>query len=52
MAELRLQVVDLAMAAASKLVQRNLTDDDNRRLVRDFVEQIEMREPAAHGAGR
>ena len=52
MAELRVQVVDIAIAAASKLVQRNLTDDDNRRLVREFVEQIEMREPAGSGAGR
>ncbi len=50
MAELRLQVVDLAIAAASKLVQRNLTDDDNRRLVREFVEQIDLREPAVGGA--
>jgi F-type H+-transporting ATPase subunit b len=52
MAELRLQVVDIAIAAASKLVQRNLTDDDNRRLVREFVDQIDLREPAASGAGR
>jgi F-type H+-transporting ATPase subunit b len=50
-AELRLQVVDLAIAAAGKLVQRNLTDDDNRRLVREFVEQIDLREPSAAGAG-
>jgi F-type H+-transporting ATPase subunit b len=50
MAELKLQVVDLAIAAAGKVVQRNLTDDDNRRLVREFVEQIELREPAATGA--
>jgi F-type H+-transporting ATPase subunit b len=51
MAELRLQVVDIAIAAASKLVQRNLNDDDNRRLVREFVEQIELREPVAGAVG-
>ena len=51
MAELRLQVVDLAIAAASKLVQRNLNEDDNRRLVREFVEQIDLREPAAGAVG-
>ena len=50
-AELRLQVVDLAIAAAGKLVQRNLNDDDNRRLVREFVEQIDLREPAAGAVG-
>ena len=51
MAELRAQVVDLTIAASSKLVQRNLTDDDNRRLVREFVEQVELREPAAGAVG-
>jgi F-type H+-transporting ATPase subunit b len=50
-AELRVQVVDLAIAAATKLVHRNLNDDDNRRLVREYVEQIDLREPTGTGVG-
>ncbi|MBW3629485.1 MAG: F0F1 ATP synthase subunit B [Gemmatimonadetes bacterium] len=50
-AELRIQAVDLAIAAATKLVHRNLNDDDNRRLVREYVEQIDLREPSGTGVG-
>ena len=50
-AELRVQTVDLAIAAATKLVHRNLNDEDNRRLVREYVEQIDLREPSGTGVG-
>lgn len=42
---LRRDAVDLAIAAAEKLVQRNLDDEANRRLVRDFLGQAERRAP-------
>jgi F-type H+-transporting ATPase subunit b len=50
-AELRVQAVDLAIAAATKLVHRNLNDDDNRRLAREYVEHLDLREPTATGVG-
>ncbi|MEX0912796.1 MAG: F0F1 ATP synthase subunit B [Gemmatimonadota bacterium] len=49
--ELRLEAVDLAMAAAGKLVDRNLDSDDNRRLVRDYLEDLSAESAAAAGAG-
>lgn len=45
-AQLRADAVELAIAAASKLVERNLDQEDNRRLVRDFLAQIEARDAA------
>jgi F-type H+-transporting ATPase subunit b len=47
--QLRADAVELAIAAASKLVERNLDQEDNRRLVRDFLAQIEVRDAAAAG---
>jgi F-type H+-transporting ATPase subunit b len=44
--ELREEAVEIALAAATKLVERNLDDDDNRRLVRQYLADIEG-EPAA-----
>jgi F-type H+-transporting ATPase subunit b len=41
-AELRVQAVDLAVAAASKLVERRLDDEDDRRIVREYLEQVEV----------
>ncbi len=41
----RRDAVVLALAAAEKLVRRNLDSDDNRRLVRDYLGQVA--EPAA-----
>jgi F-type H+-transporting ATPase subunit b len=41
MDQVRRDTVDLAIAAATKLVQRNLDDEQNRRLVRDFLGQAE-----------
>lgn len=37
----RRDAVELALAAAEKLVRRNLDDEENRRLVRDFLDQAE-----------
>lgn len=45
--QLRTEAVELAVAAASKLVQRNLDQEDNRRLVRDFLSQVETQDGAA-----
>ncbi|HEV2130712.1 MAG TPA: F0F1 ATP synthase subunit B [Longimicrobiaceae bacterium] len=39
----RREAVELAIAAAEKLVQRNLDDEQNRRLVRDFLGEAERR---------
>jgi F-type H+-transporting ATPase subunit b len=39
----RREAVEIALAAAGKLVQRNLDDEQNRRLVRDFLGQAESR---------
>ncbi len=44
--ELRTEAVDLALAAAGKLIDRNLDEEDNRRLVRSYLEQIESRDSA------
>ena len=44
----RREAVVLSMAAAEKLVRRNLDTDDNRRLVREYLGQIA--EPVAAGA--
>lgn len=42
---IRRETVELAIAAAEKLVQRNLDDEQNRRLVRDFLGEAESRAP-------
>jgi F-type H+-transporting ATPase subunit b len=39
--ELRVEAVEIALAAASKLVDRNLDEVDNRRLVREYLAEIE-----------
>lgn len=39
--ELRVEAVEIALAAASKLVDRNLDQEDNRRLVREYLSDIE-----------
>ncbi|CAN5631008.1 F0F1 ATP synthase subunit B [soil metagenome] len=46
METIRGETVDLAIAAAEKLVQRNLDDEQNRRLVRDFLGEAERRAPS------
>lgn len=49
-AQLRAETVDLAIAAASKLVERNLNEEDNRRMVRDFLAQVDAQSNSV-GAG-
>lgn len=40
---LRRETVEIAMAVAEKLVRRNLDDEENRRLVHDFLGEAEAR---------
>jgi len=42
----RRDAVELAIAAAEKLVHRNLDDDQNRRLVREFLVEVESQNPS------
>ena len=39
-AELRREAVDLALVGASKVIERNLDDAGNRRLVEQFLSSI------------
>ncbi|MDR0787413.1 MAG: F0F1 ATP synthase subunit B [Gemmatimonadota bacterium] len=39
--QLRQEAVELSLAAATRLVERNLNDDDNRRLVREYLDGID-----------
>lgn len=45
----RRETVDLAMAAAERLLRRNLSDADNRRLVTDYLDRVEVAAPATAG---
>ena len=47
-AELRREAVDLAIAGASKVVEQNLDNDKNRKLVETFLSSLA---PVAKGAG-
>ncbi|MQA92493.1 MAG: F0F1 ATP synthase subunit B [Gemmatimonas sp.] len=51
MQEMRMETVDIAIAAASKLVERNLDAEDNRRLVREYLAEIESGSGASAVAG-
>ncbi len=42
--EIRQEAVDLSVAIASKLLQRNVSKDDNLRLIEDTFKQIEATE--------
>jgi F-type H+-transporting ATPase subunit b len=42
----RRDAVEIAIAAAEKLVQRNLDGDQNRRLVREFLGEVERGTPS------
>jgi F-type H+-transporting ATPase subunit b len=44
--QIRTEAVDLSVALASKLLQRNLTKEDNERLIEETFKQIEAREPS------
>jgi F-type H+-transporting ATPase subunit b len=41
--QIRHEVVDLSVMIASKLIQRNLTKEDNERLIEEALEQAELR---------
>ena len=41
--QIRHEVVDLSVMIASKLIQRNLTKEDNERLIEDALQQAELR---------
>lgn len=41
--EIRSQVADLSIAIASKLLDRNISNEDNQRLVQDTLEQLRIR---------
>jgi F-type H+-transporting ATPase subunit b len=47
-ADLRREAVELALAGASKVVERNLDDQTNRKLVESFLASV----PTANGNGR
>jgi F-type H+-transporting ATPase subunit b len=47
-AELRAQVADIAVEAASRIVKASLTEEAQRKLVDDFIEEL----PRARGEGR
>ncbi|MDB4948155.1 MAG: synthase subunit b [Gemmatimonadetes bacterium] len=47
----RREAVDIALAAAEKLVQRSLTGDDDRRMVLDYLARVELDRTAGSGAG-
>lgn len=49
--QVRADAVDLAIAAASRLVQRNLDDEGNRVLVREFLQKVDSPREAAIAAG-
>jgi F-type H+-transporting ATPase subunit b len=49
--QVRAETVDIAMAAAEKLVRRNLDGDANRRLVMEYLSGIGAGRPAAAAAG-
>jgi F-type H+-transporting ATPase subunit b len=41
--DIRREAVDLSLAIASKVIQRNLTKEDNQRLIDDAIKQMEPR---------
>jgi F-type H+-transporting ATPase subunit b len=49
--ELKVEAVEIAIAAASKLVERNLDQEDNRRLVREYLADLDASSPARVPAG-
>ena len=51
LAELRTEAVEIAIAAASKLLERNLDAEDNRRLVREYLEKVDLGDAGAATVG-
>jgi F-type H+-transporting ATPase subunit b len=41
--QIRHEAADLSVMIASKLIQRNLTKEDNERLIEDALAQVEAR---------
>lgn len=50
-ADLRREAVDLALAGASKLIERNLDDTSNRQLVEKFLSSMNTGAPAGAARG-
>jgi F-type H+-transporting ATPase subunit b len=44
--QIRQEAVDISLAIASKILQRNLSKDDNARLIEDTFKQIESDRPS------
>ena len=44
--QIRTEAVELSVALASKLLERNLTREDNERLIEETFKQIEARRPS------
>jgi F-type H+-transporting ATPase subunit b len=51
MGQLRADAAELAIAAAERLLVRRLDADDNRRLVREYLDEIQASGPATVAAG-
>jgi len=43
LAQIRHEAVELSVMIASKIIQRNLTKEDNERLIDDALKQVEGR---------
>src|SRR5206468_6969622 len=43
--QIRNEAVDLSVMIASKIIQRNLSREDNERLIEDALRQVEARRP-------
>ncbi len=43
LSELRLEVVNLTLAATEKLIGENMDNDKNRRLVNEFIDKVEVK---------
>lgn len=44
--QIRAEAVNLSVAIASKLIERNLTKEDNERLIEETLKEIEARKPS------
>jgi F0F1-type ATP synthase membrane subunit b/b' len=44
--QIRNEAVDLSIAIASKLLERNVSKEDNERLIEETFKQIEARRPS------
>ena len=42
MADLKAQAVELSIAAAGRLIEKNLDQEENRRLVRDYLDRLDI----------